>query len=158
MTEITDAEAAEVLWASSEQGKSAVQAAWAKALDLNVAFVSTGKNMADVRAIVYAAYLAAGWDAEPMEDDEPAHLHSWGILGAQPHTPFVVIGKPVPHTIVLIRCTECGEPDALMLVGEWTVDTPDGRFAVPRIFIACHGLKAADLPALAARYGFERVP
>jgi hypothetical protein len=39
-----------------------------------------------------------------------------------------------------------------------TVETPDGRFAVPRIFIACHGLKAADLPALAARYGFERVP
>jgi len=38
------------------------------------------------------------------------------------------------------------------------VETPDGRFAVPRIFIACHGLKAADLPALAARYGFERVP
>jgi hypothetical protein len=37
-----------------------------------------------------------------------------------------------------------------------TVQTPDGRFAVPRIFIACHGLKAADLPALAARYGFER--
>jgi len=39
-----------------------------------------------------------------------------------------------------------------------TVVTPEGRYAVPRIFIACHGLKAADLPALAARYGFERVP
>ena len=27
---------------------------------------------------------------------------------------------------------------------------------VPRIFIAVHGLKAAELPALAVRYGFER--
>jgi hypothetical protein len=35
----------------------------------------------------------------------------------------------------------------------------DGRcWRVPRIYIAAHGLKAGDLPALAARYGFERVP
>jgi len=33
-----------------------------------------------------------------------------------------------------------------------------GNWRVPRVFIACHGLKAADLPAVAARYGFERVP
>jgi hypothetical protein len=36
------------------------------------------------------------------------------------------------------------------------VETPAGRWRVPRIFIAAHGLKAADLPGLAERYGFER--
>ena len=39
-----------------------------------------------------------------------------------------------------------------------TVSAPGGSWRVPRIFIACHGLKAAEMPALAARYGFERVP
>jgi hypothetical protein len=29
---------------------------------------------------------------------------------------------------------------------------------VPRHFIALHGLKASDLPALAAQYGFKEVP
>jgi hypothetical protein len=29
---------------------------------------------------------------------------------------------------------------------------------VPRIFIAVHGLRAADLPDLAPRYGFEPAP
>jgi hypothetical protein len=33
-----------------------------------------------------------------------------------------------------------------------------GKWLVPRIFIAVHGLRAADLPELAARYGFEKVP
>jgi len=33
----------------------------------------------------------------------------------------VMFGKPVPHTIALIRCTECGEPDTRMLAGEWTL-------------------------------------
>ncbi len=32
-----------------------------------------------------------------------------------------------------------------------------GTFLVPRHFIALHGLKAEDLPALAEIYGFERV-
>lgn len=36
------------------------------------------------------------------------------------------------------------------------VTTEDGSWLVPRIFIAVHGLSAADLPALAGRYGFER--
>jgi hypothetical protein len=36
------------------------------------------------------------------------------------------------------------------------VETPQGRWRVPRIFIAAHGLKADELPALAERYGFER--
>jgi len=118
MTEITDAEAAEVLWASSEQGLAATRAAWEKRGSLGVDL-----DRADISAIVYAAYLAAGWDAEPMEDEPaPAHDHQWAILGAQPHTPSVMFGKPVPHTIVLIRCTECGEPDSRMLPGEWALE------------------------------------
>lgn len=64
-------ESAEVLWASSEQGQAAVKAAWERwerirrdapdAALPGIIFV----DQADVRAIVYAAYLAAGWDAEP---------------------------------------------------------------------------------------------
>lgn len=37
-----------------------------------------------------------------------------------------------------------------------TVTTPAGSWRVPRIYIAVHGLKAAELPGLAGRYGFER--
>lgn len=39
---------------------------------------------------------------------------------------------------------------------EVIVDVPGGRWRVPRLFIACHGLKAADLPRLAGVYGWER--
>jgi hypothetical protein len=129
MTELTDAETAEIQWASDGQGKAAVRAAWDRAEGLGLD--SRPAGMADVGAIVYAAYVAGGWDAEPMEDDEEvaAHLHSWTILGTQPHTPPVLFGKPVPHTIVLVRCSECGEPDTRMLPGEWTAEDlqRDGR-------------------------------
>lgn len=126
MTEITDAEAAEVLWASSEQGKAAVMAAWERwekirhnAPDAALPGIIM-VDRADISAIVYAAYLAAGWDAEAMEDEPaPVHLHCWEILGVQPHMPAVMFGKPIPHTIVLMRCSECGEPDTRMLPGEW---------------------------------------
>lgn len=30
-----------------------------------------------------------------------------------------------------------------------------GAYWVPRLYIACHGLPCADLPAVAERYGFE---
>ena len=59
---------------------------------------------------------------EPEGEPAPVHLHHWTILRAQPHIPFTVLVKPVPHTIALVRCTECGEPDALLLVGEWTLE------------------------------------
>jgi hypothetical protein len=36
------------------------------------------------------------------------------------------------------------------------ITTADGTWLVPRIFVAVHGLKAAELPMLAGRYGFER--
>ena len=66
MTEITDAEVAEIQWASSEQGTAAVRAAWGKARSLGLDKPSGHDlDMADVGAIVYAAYLAAGWDGAP---------------------------------------------------------------------------------------------
>jgi len=63
----------------------------------------------------------------------------------------------VPHELTPAMAAAYGSVTA-GLPSTVTVVTPEGRYAVPRIFIACHGLKAADLPALAARYGFERVP
>lgn len=57
-----------------------------------------------------------------------------------------------PADTAAFEAVTAGLPPTVTLVA------PGGQFAVPRIFIACHGVKAADLPALAARYGFERVP
>ena len=119
MTEITDAEAAEVLWASSEQGKAAVEAAREKARQLLVGSkYNMPASMAEIGAILYAAYLAAGWDAEPAEDDEftenaePTRCeHKWAVLKAQAvDPPGFVFGKPVPHTAALARCLDCGLP------------------------------------------------
>lgn len=79
MTEITDAEVAEIQWASSEQGKAAVRAAWDKAqqLGLDVRPPSTpAAAMAYISAVVYAAYLAAGWDGEPGGDEPRATAHA----------------------------------------------------------------------------------
>ena len=54
MPEITDAEVAEIQWASSEQGKVAVRAAYEKARRLGV-----DMDLAEAGAIVYAAHQAA---------------------------------------------------------------------------------------------------
>jgi hypothetical protein len=35
------------------------------------------------------------------------------------------------------------------------VQADGGAWLVPRVYIAAHGLKADELPALAERYGFE---
>ncbi len=37
-----------------------------------------------------------------------------------------------------------------------TVTTPTGSWLVPRVWIAFHGLRAWELPALAVRYGWSR--
>ena len=37
------------------------------------------------------------------------------------------------------------------------METPKGAFMVPRTYLALHGIKAADLPSLAQRYGFQKV-
>lgn len=55
MTEITDAEVAEIQWASSEEGKAALRAAWDKTKRLGLG--TRAVDMADIGAIVYAAYL-----------------------------------------------------------------------------------------------------
>lgn len=47
-----------------------------------------------------------------------------------------------------------GQPETIR-VG---VEGANRFYLVPRVYIACHGLKAAELPELAARYGFERAP
>jgi hypothetical protein len=43
------------------------------------------------------------------------------------------------------------------LPAEVGVKTPGGSWLVPRVFIAVHGLEAAELPGLAERYGFARL-
>ena len=121
MTEITDAMAAEVLWASSEQGKAAVRAAWDRAGRVDPEWTKGRLDQAGISAVVYAAFLAAGWDAEPVEaEPAPAHDHQWVILGVQPHIRNLD-GTAVSYTVALIRCTECGEPDTRMLAGEWSL-------------------------------------
>jgi hypothetical protein len=130
VTDITDAEAAEVLWTSSEQGKAAVEAAWEKASQMGLRRSVTGSaastvTMADITAIVYAAYQAAGWDSEPdtAEEDDPvppACEHDWAILKAQDSTPKFPFSAP--HTAVLGRCKDCGQPETWLLVGTWTRD------------------------------------
>lgn len=68
------------------------------------------------------------------------------------------------------RCP-CGQPvhysdpmteaavDALVarLGVDVEVTTPEGTWLVPRDYIALHGIKAAELPALAERLGFKKV-
>jgi hypothetical protein len=58
-----------------------------------------------------------GMGEEPGDD---GHVHHWVILAVQQHLPWVALGRPIPHTITLIRCTVCGLPDSLMLPGKWT--------------------------------------
>ena len=61
MSEISDEEAREILWASSEQGMAAVRAAWDKAQDLDrdySRYVTCRLTEADIAAVVYAAYQA----------------------------------------------------------------------------------------------------
>ena len=67
----------------------------------------------------------------------------------------------------VITTCPCGEPHA-MSDSAWTafcavttgkpetvnVQTGGRAWQVPRVYIAVHGLKAAELPALAERYGW----
>jgi hypothetical protein len=75
---------------------------------------------------------AAGWDAGPMEDgDTPVHDHHWAILAVQPYTAPVLFGKPIPHTITLIRCTACGEADSRILRPDIQYFEVDGTWVKP---------------------------
>lgn len=74
-----------------------------------------------VDAMCVEGHLPADWQSRASG----AHLHTWKVLGAQPHTPFAMIGKPTPHTIALIRCSGCGDLETRTLPGTWTL--PDLR-------------------------------
>ena len=58
--------------------------------------------------------------------------------------------------LMTARAAEALEHVTAGLPATVKVSAPGGSWLVPRLYIACHGLKAADLPALAERYGFER--
>ena len=121
MTEITDAEAAEVLWASSEQGKAAHQAAWLKLRELGLV---PSVDATQLGQIVYAAFLAAGWDGGTAPAEAVGHVHDWKVHGKQGDISVNPTGGPsfdLQTTVALMRCTECGEPDTRMLPGEWTL-------------------------------------
>ena len=125
MTEITDAEVAEIQWASSEDGKAAVRSGWEKAKHLGLDKPSGHDlDMADVGAIIWAAHQAAEAMREPG-DDEPESVgcaHSWTVLGAQEAPPLMnLFGKQLPRTAVLASCTHCGQPVSWLLDGVWTL-------------------------------------
>ena len=123
MTEITDAEVAEIQWASSEEGKAAHRAAWERAVQLKIP--STFTDRADIGAIVWAAHQAEQAARGPDEDEpEPAGcVHAWTVLGAQAAQPVpVFMGKPMPRTVVLASCGRCGQPVSWVLDGTWTLD------------------------------------
>ena len=147
MTETTDAEAAEILWASSEQGNAAVEAALKKAQRLGWAVATTG-IAADIAAVIYAAYLAAGWDAEPDGPDEESEPesscgeHQWALLKAQDATPKFPFSSP--HTAVLARCLECAQPEAWLLIGAWTLEDLQGTEAADKVAYHPSELSAAS--------------
>lgn len=137
MTEITDAEATEVLWASSEQSKAAVTTAWETARRLDHCTQRTpasppwsgtstdqvSLDIADVAATVYAAYLAAGWDAGPDEPRE--HVHDWKVRNSANGISFNPHGGPsvsAAQTVALLRCAGCGDVASRILAGRWTLE------------------------------------
>lgn len=131
MTRITDGEAAEVLWASSEAGRAAVRAGWDRAQQAGIAghpVTSGGRpiDMADIAAVVYAAFRAVPPDGEPGEAAQPAgHEHDWAVLGAQ-EAPVTGIPSGTPRTLVLGACRSCGQPATWTLDGTWTAEDLTG--------------------------------
>ena len=78
-----------------------------------------GDQASKVAARMSLVSIAEHLDAQ---DAQPAHLHTWTILRAQPAPPPVMmLGKPRPYTTVLILCSGCGEPDTRTLPGEWAL-------------------------------------
>jgi hypothetical protein len=69
MTDISDDEARQVLWASSDEGKEQLRAAWAQAQRLGLH--SHGAVMADVLALLWAA-------REAWPPDEPRRSQASG--------------------------------------------------------------------------------
>ena len=55
-----------------------------------------------------------------------------------------------PAVLDAYRRVTAGKPATVPL------STARGTWLVPRIYIAFHGIKADEVPEIAARYGFER--
>jgi hypothetical protein len=66
VTELSDDQAREVLWASSDEGKTQLRAAWDRAVRLGLDASPAGHlTMADVGALLWAAHEAAAGEAAP---------------------------------------------------------------------------------------------
>lgn len=64
------------------------------------------------------------------------------------HCPCGQVHELSAKTRVAYENVTMGLPDAVL------VQVPEGCWLVPRIYIAVHGLKGDELPALAQRYGW----
>ena len=132
MTEITDAEAAEVLWASSEQGKAAHQAAWLKLRELGLV---PSVDATQLGQIVYAAFLAAGWDGGTAPAEAVGHVHDWKVHGKQGDISVNPTGGPsfgLQTTVALMRCAACGDLKTEILRGQWDVRYLTGEWTEGR--------------------------
>jgi hypothetical protein len=117
-------------WARTAQGAFAVKCGWDAACQLGI----TGPDgrlldMDEIAAIVHAGLLATADDEpEPMADEPAGCVHRWDILSAQEATPpGFTFGKPVPHTAVLTRCRNCGQPESWLLIGAWDLKDLQGN-------------------------------
>jgi hypothetical protein len=70
------------------------------------------------------------------------------VQTSPPRCPCGEIHEPSAATRVAYENITRGLPDTV------TVATGGRAWLVPRIYVAAHGLAAADLPELAVRYGF----
>jgi hypothetical protein len=78
----------------------------------------------------------------------------WGVF-IEPHAVATPPACPCGEIHEFSADTRVAYENIAMGLPETVVISAGGRaWLVPRIFIAAHGLKADDLPAIAARYGF----
>ena len=73
--------------------------------------------------------------------------------------------QPVQSVVTTCPCgsTHPMAPGVLAVLDQITAGLPatiaidvvgSGKWLVPRVYIACHGIKGADVPALAEQYGW----
>lgn len=69
------------------------------------------KPAIDLAAIAEAVRLATA----------SAHIHMWNIIGVRPPSgPIHPRLANTQTTVVLLKCTECGLPETVELIGSWT--------------------------------------
>lgn len=77
----------------------------------------------------------------------------------------------IPSVPVHVSNCPCGEPHEMaedtyeryrVVTNDWpetvNVTVNDITWAVPRIYIACHGIRAWEISQLAGKYGFKLIP